>query len=207
MSFPTKKDLEIRNFIKGYKEKISEAFDSIEFDEFEKIALLLERSIKNGNKVFSCGNGGSSSISEHLVCDFVKGTSNETNIQPIVHSLTSNISLITAIANDVSYEEIFSYQLEKYAQSRDILIAISSSGNSPNIIKGIQCARALGLQTISFVGFDGGMAKNLTDYSIHINIDNYGICEDVHQSLMHILSQYLRLANLDNLEQLDRKIF
>ena len=149
------------------------------------------------NTIFSCGNGGSSAISDHFVCDFLKGASTDSAIQPIIHSFTSNTPTLTAVANDISYEDVFSFQLEKYAKKKDILICISSSGNSPNIVKAIKSAKKIGIKTISFVGFDGGEAKRISDFCIHIKTKNYGIAEDIHQSLMHILAQYIRLINLE----------
>jgi phosphoheptose isomerase len=124
-----------------------------------------------------------------------------------MHSLPSNTALLTAIANDISYDQVFAFQLKKYAKNEDILLAISSSGNSPNIIAAIEMAKSLGLQTISFVGFNGGEAKKLSDYCIHVKVNNYGVVEDIHQSLMHILTQYLRLKYLDNLDDVGKKVF
>jgi D-sedoheptulose 7-phosphate isomerase len=207
MSFPNKKHSEIQSFLKGYSENITYGFNNIDPNILEEIIDLLDHNIFNGNRIYTCGNGGSSSIAEHFTCDFLKGSSNETNIQPIIHSLPSNTALLTAIANDISYDNVFSYQLEKYGEEDDVLIAISSSGNSLNIINALKVAKSIGMKTISFVGFDGGNAKLLSDYCVHIAINNYGIVEDIHQSLMHILSQFLRLKHLDNPNELNEKIF
>ena len=100
--------------------------------------------------------------------------------------------MISAIANDVGYDYIFSYQIEMKGNQDDVLIAISASGNSPNIIKALATAKEKGLITIAFVGFDGGKAKEIADIVIHVEEDNYGIIEDAHQSVMHILAQNLR---------------
>ncbi|MBC8225586.1 MAG: SIS domain-containing protein [Gammaproteobacteria bacterium] len=207
MVFPTKKDLDISSFISGYSSNIAKGYDSIDIDELRSIVSVLEENITNKHKIFTCGNGGSSAIAEHFTCDFVKGSSTETDIQPIVFSLPSNTSLITAIANDISYDDIFSLQVEKYASKDDILLAISCSGNSPNIISALELAKSKGMSTISFLGFDGGKALELSEYCIHINIHNYGIVEDIHQSLMHMLAQYLRLKHIDPSANIDEKIF
>ena len=191
----------------GYNKKIIEGFSTIDVRELEKICKILEDNIHAGNKIFSCGNGGSSSIAEHFVCDAVKGSSTDTDIQPVMYSLSSNTALLTAVANDISYDQVFAFQLKKYAKNEDTLLAISSSGNSPNIIAAIEMAKSLGLYTVSFVGFTGGAAKELSDYCIHVKINNYGVVEDIHQSLMHILTQYLRLKHLDNFEDIGKKIF
>lgn len=196
MSFPNNRHIVLKEFLRDYSSEITKGFKSINIEEIEKIAELINNTVKQGYTIFSCGNGGSSAISEHFVCDFLKGASTDTSIQPIIHSFTSNTPTLTAVANDISYEEVFSFQLQKYASSEDILISISSSGNSPNILKSIETAKDIGMKTISLVGFDGGKAKEISDYCIHIETDNYGIAEDLHQSLMHILAQYIRLINL-----------
>jgi len=207
VSFPNENHLDLKNYFLEYNKKIAEGFNTIDVRELEKICKTLEDNIHKGNKIFSCGNGGSSSIAEHFVCDSVKGSSTDTDIQPIMHSLPSNTALLTAVANDISYDQVFAFQLKKYAKNEDILLAISSSGNSPNIIAAIEMARSLGLCTISFVGFDGGKAKKISDCCIHIKVNNYGVVEDIHQSLMHILTQYLRLKYLNNLDDIGKKVF
>ena len=106
--------------------------------------------------------------------------------------------MLTAIANDISYDQVFSFQIRKYATKGDILLSISSSGNSTNIIKAIEEAKSMEVTTISFVGFDGGRAKEMSDLCIHIPSNNYGICEDAHHSLMHIFAQYLRITSIDD---------
>jgi phosphoheptose isomerase len=105
------------------------------------------------------------------------------------------MSLITAIANDFKYEDVFSKQIEMFAKPQDVLVAVSSSGNSPNIINAINTAKQLGMNTIALVGFDGGEVSKLSDIVLHIKSNNYGVVEDCHQSLMHILAQHLRVSN------------
>jgi phosphoheptose isomerase len=207
MNFPSKEDLLSSNFLKNYSSLISDGFNSIDNDQFEKIADLLNEAINNDNKLYCCGNGGSAAISEHFVCDFLKGSATDSSIQPIIHSLTSNIPTMTAVANDISYDEVFSFQLKRYAKEGDILICVSSSGNSQNILNVIEEAKMLNVKTVSFVGFSGGKAKDLADLSIHIDINNYGVVEDIHQSLMHMLSQYIRLKNLENGKEIEKLVF
>jgi len=207
MKFPNKNHIEIKGFLEGYSSEILNCFQSIDIESLQRIANLLDQTIKDGSTIFSCGNGGSSAISEHFVCDFLKGASTNTNIQPLIHSLTSNTPTLTAVANDISYDDIFSFQLKKYANENDILICVSSSGNSPNIVKSIKASKEIGMRSISFVGFDGGIAKQISDYCLHIDNQNYGIVEDLHQSLMHLLAQYIRLKNLKNFENIDSIVF
>ena len=204
MNFPTLNDLEVSSFLDNYSSLISKGLSSIDRQEFEKIAKLLDKTIVEERNIFCCGNGGSAAIAEHFVCDFLKGTATDATIQPLIHSLTSSIPTITAVANDISYDDIFSFQLKRYAKEGDTLICVSSSGNSPNIINAIEEAKKLSVNTISFVGFQGGQAKSLSDHSIHINVNNYGIVEDIHHSLMHMLSQYIRVINLEEGKDIEK---
>lgn len=151
---------------------------------------LREAYVFNKN-VFVCGNGGSLTTSDHFACDHGKGALYDTNTQFSVYPLTTG-SLITAIANDIGYEEVFSFQLSMRARKDDVLVAISASGNSPNIIRALEQAKLMELKTIAFVGFDGGKAKTLADIVLHVESENYGIVEDAHQSLMHVMAQQLR---------------
>ena len=126
----------------------------------------------------------------------MKGTSSNTNLLPKIISLSSNLEIITAIANDIKFNEIFLFQLSRLAKKGDCLITISSSGNSENIIKAIKWAKKNKLKTVSLNGFVGGEARQISDISINIPCNNYGIIEDLHQSIMHILAQSIRMQNL-----------
>lgn len=143
--------------------------------------------------IYTCGNGGSAAISNHLVCDCVKGVACDTGFYPRIQSLNCNDSILTAIANDIGYDEVFSKQLTWSAQPEEVLIAISSSGNSPNVINAILEAGSLGMKTIAIVGFDGGRAKHVADICIHIPSNNYGIVEDASQAIMHYIAQSIRV--------------
>ena len=158
--------------------------------------LLAER-IGARRRIFSCGNGGSAAIANHLVCDCLKGVRNGSSIKPKVHSLISTMELTTAIVNDLGSEQMFSYPLESLAEAGDVLIAISSSGASANIVRVLETAKAMGVATIALTGFAGGAAAQTADVAIHVPVHNYGVVEDVHQSIMHVLAQYLRHAHLD----------
>ena len=165
---------------------------------------ILAKAARDGRRIYSCGNGGSASIANHLVCDCLKGSRTDSTIRPMVHSLSSPIELITAIANDMSVTEIFSYQLQSLGKKDDVLISISSSGTSPNIVEALKTAKSLGMTTIAMSGFGGGESRTLADVSLHVPADNYGMVEDAHQSLMHILAQYLRQAHIDDDEKLGK---
>ncbi len=193
----------LSNFFSSYINSLSQSLKEVNPKDLEKIFIVLKKSIKAGSRIYTCGNGGSSSIAEHLACDFVKQASTDSKINPRVFPLLTT-PILTALGNDISYDDIFSYQLKKYGEKKDILLSISSSGNSPNVIKAIKTAKDLGMISISFLGFKGGKAKKISDFYIHINSENYGICEDSHQILMHMFSQFLRIDNLEDDSKLSK---
>jgi Phosphoheptose isomerase len=162
----------------------------------EAVAILTKVH-RNGGMVYSCGNGGSAAIANHLVCDHCKLVRTDTDLSPRIYSLSSTIEIITAIGNDLSFDEVFVYQLRALAKPDDVLITISSSGDSENIVRAARWAKDNGLALISMTGFSGGRSADIADASLHVVADNYGVIEDVHQSLMHILAQYLRQAHMN----------
>lgn len=193
--FPTK-DLLAGNFISEYAKRLNKALTSLNPDRFEEIQNLLTNAIQERRTIFVGGNGGSASISEHFTCDFAKGVSTNTEYRPKMWSLSSNVALMSAISNDISYDETFSTQLNLYGQQNDLLVLISSSGNSNNIIRAIEVAKNMNMTTIGIFGFSGGRASALVNLSLHIDCDNYGIVEDVSQIIMHMLAQRIRLSGL-----------
>lgn len=149
-------------------------------DTFEKALVAIEVA----ERVFIAGNGGSASIANHWTCDHMKGA----GVQCI--SLSSNIPLITALANDNGYENIFAHQLAFHeASSQDLVVLISSSGNSPNIVQAAQFAISRRIPILGLSGFSGGKLRTLSNISFHIPIENYGIVEDSHSMIMHCLAQ------------------
>lgn len=176
---------------KNYVNSLQSAMWSVDTSSVQRAADFIVDATKERRTVFVCGNGGSAAIADHLTCDCLKGIRTDTDMKPRVVSLSSNGPLITAIANDMSYDRVFSYQLQSLAKPKDILITISSSGNSPNIKEAIEAAKTMGVTTISLCGFSGG-ASLKADIPIHVNSNNYGIVEDSHQAIMHIISQYIR---------------
>jgi len=175
-----------------YRNGVSTALDSVDMQVLTDAFNVIVECIKKNNTVFVCGNGGSAAIAEHFTCDHSKGVQSNTSLCPKFISLNSNVSLLTAYANDYGYEHVFSSQLKHLGKQGDCLICISSSGNSPNIINALDAGNALGLNTISFTGFYGGKARSISKLNVHVNSLNYGIVEDCHQILMHNLAQYIR---------------
>ena len=196
MKFPLKKYTDIKIFLKDYKSFLNLTLDSIQNEKLVKAATLIERKVKQKKNIFLCGNGGSAAIANHYIADYLKTLKTGTNLMPKIFSLSSNIELITAIANDISFDKIFSYQLKSLAQKGDLLIIISSSGDSKNIKNVLIEAKKIKTEIISFVGFKGGYTKKNSNISIHSKIDNYGISEDTAHIFMHIIVQFLKQKNL-----------
>ena len=146
--------------------------------------------------MFSCGNGGSASIANHMQRDHLKNVRTATDLTPRVLSLSTNVELLTAIANDMGYENVFVYQLQSQSRPGDVLVVVSSSGRSPNIVRALTWARDNGLRTIAVTGFDGGAARTVAEVGVHVDCTNYGIIEDLHQAIMHALAQYIRQSRM-----------
>jgi D-sedoheptulose 7-phosphate isomerase/D-glycero-D-manno-heptose 1,7-bisphosphate phosphatase len=195
-SFPPRQFHDAGEFGGAYAAELARAFKSVDLARIGAAADLLTDAYQRDAAVFACGNGGSASIANHLQCDHVKGVRNGTDLTTRVFSLSTNIELLSAIANDLSYDMVFEYQLQSLARAGDVLLAVSSSGRSPNIVRALQWANAHGLRTIALTGFSGGAARRLAMVSVHIDSDNYGIIEDAHQACMHLLAQYVRQSRM-----------
>lgn len=197
MSFPDKRYSDASDYVDAYFSQVAEASASVDRAKVGDAAAVLTQAFSTGSMVFSCGNGGSAAIANHLVCDHCKLVRTDTDLTPRIVSLSSTIEIITAIGNDISYDEIFSYQLDALASPDDVLITISSSGDSENIVRAAKLAKKRGMSVISMTGFSGGRSAEIADVNLHVSADNYGVIEDVHQSLMHILAQYVRHSHMD----------
>ncbi|MFO1080009.1 MAG: SIS domain-containing protein [Reyranellaceae bacterium] len=195
-SFPDRPYADAGDYLVAYAARIAAALASVRGSEIDRAAQALRRAIDEDRLVFVCGNGGSAAIANHLTCDCSKGIATGTSLRPRIVSLSATVELITAIANDREYAEVFAHQLANAARPGDLLITISSSGDSENIVRAVRWAADNGMATVALTGFSGGRSAALADVNLHVAADNYGIVEDVHQSLMHILAQYLRLSAL-----------
>ena len=205
MTFPNRKFSDISAYASAYFDQCKAAYASVDADKLDAAFALLDEAYGRGAVLYVCGNGGSAAISNHLVCDHSKSGQTDTGRRPKVVSLSTNIEMITAIANDISFEEIFVYQLRTLAEPGDMLLTISSSGDSENVVQAAQWAKNNGLSVIAFTGFDGGRTAGLADINLHVAGDNYGVVEDVHQGLMHILAQFLRQSHMDEATIADRR--
>ena len=174
------------DFMNAYAKMVARGLAGIDRKELD----LAVQVIRDSGQIFVAGNGGSAAIANHLVCDFNKGAECGLN----VISLATNVPLMTAIANDFSYEEVFSWQLKQHIGDNvgHTVILISSSGNSPNIVSAANLALKKDATLIGFTGFNGGTLKDLAHINIHVPINNYGVVEDCHQIVMHMIAQYLK---------------
>jgi phosphoheptose isomerase len=184
------------SYFDAYAEEMARAVKSIDPVMLERAATILAEAYLRGARIFSCGNGGSASIANHMQCDHVKGVRTATDLIPHVYSLSTNVELLTAIANDTGYENVFVYQLESQAEAGDVVVAVSSSGRSPNIERVLTWAREQDIRTIAVTGFEGGSAREIAEVSVHVDCTNYGVVEDLHQAIMHALAQYIRQSRM-----------
>ena len=182
-------------FIRNYFKELKKTIDKISVEDIKKVTDLLYDAYKKNKQIFIIGNGGSASTASHFACDLGKGTlqrvydEKEKRFRAI--SMADNVALLTALSNDLSYNDVFSQQLKNLTNYGDILIAISGSGNSQNILNAVDTASKSGAITIGFLGFDGGKLKDKVDYYIHVPSDHYGRIEDLHLVLAHLISSYL----------------
>lgn len=184
--------INIKPIAKQYFSELRLAIKEIKLSDIQKIVDILLNAYKNENTIFIMGNGGSASTASHMACDLGKGTLknvyNPTEKRLKVMSITDNVATMTAFANDLSYADIFSQQLSNLIKPKDILIGISASGNSPNIIKALKYAKSQNAITVGFLGNNGGKAINFVDLSIITQSKNYGVIEDLHLTLNHLLT-------------------
>jgi len=195
--FPAKPYETIADYFGDYVKGSRAALQSLDLSQLAAAADCLTTAIHQRRVIYACGNGGSAAIANHLLCDFVKGSQTNTPLLPKVISLPANLELTLAVANDVSFDDIFLYPLRTMAEKGDVLLCISSSGNSENVIRAMTWAKEAGVHTIAMTGFSGGKARQLADISLHVEAQNYGITEDCHHMIMHLLAQYIRLRHID----------
>jgi phosphoheptose isomerase len=196
VKFPIAPYASAASYFDSYAEEMARATKTIDPAAFDRAARILLEAYLGDARMFSCGNGGSASIANHMQCDHVKGIRTATSLSPQVLSLSTNVELLTAIANDIGYENVYVYQLQSQSAPGDVLVTVSSSGRSPNIVRALTWAREAGLRTIAITGFDGGTARSAAEVSIHVDCTNYGIVEDLHQAIMHALAQYIRQSQM-----------
>ena len=178
-------DLEMRTLERFDKQAAAEVLDAI------------LRAYEAEGTIYVCGNGGSASTASHMANDFNKGISEYVQKKFRFYSLTDNVATMLSIANDISYDEMFRFQLQGRLRKEDLVIGISGSGNSMNVVNALTYAREQGVQTVAVCGYSGGKIKEIADVAFHVDINNMQIVEDVHLILNHLLMNVLqRLWNI-----------
>jgi len=183
--------------VDNYLGQLHDAVEALPRERLTELGETLYRTYRNGQQVFTLGNGGSASTASHMAADLAKNTISANMRRFRVLSLNDNQALLTALANDLGYENVFSEQLKNLIRAGDLLVAISASGNSPNVLNAIRYAQRQCAEVVGILGFEGGEAARLADLSIIVPCSHYGVVEDIHLVINHILVDYFgrRLAD------------
>jgi phosphoheptose isomerase len=178
-----------KGYVRQYAHDLEAALEQVSEPALDGAWAAITTAVREQRRIFVAGNGGSAAIADHLCCDWTKGT-HAAGLPPLrTHSLVSNVALLTAVANDFGYDDAFARQLEMLGAAGDVILLISSSGNSPNILAAADRAKAMGITTIGMTGFSGGALASRADFALHVPYANYGLVEDCHQILMHTFAQ------------------
>ena len=177
-------------FPSQYKAELLNAIETVDMDKVGAAIDILARARDESRRIFVCGNGGSASTASHFVCDMVKGASFNRSQRFRIMALTDSLPTITAYSNDVGYECVFVEQLKNFAEPGDVLVAISGSGNSPNVLRAVEYANSIGCRTIALSGRDGGKLGSLAQLNIQVCESHMGRIEDGHMIVAHMISYY-----------------
>ena len=190
---PPSPRLQARQIAGDHLKELASLFGRMDLDAIDRVFARLREARDGGATVYVAGNGGSAATATHWVNDLGKATKRSGRAPMRVMCLSDNASWLTALANDEGYERVFSGQLENFALRHDVLVVISSSGNSPNLVRAVELARERGVTTIGFLGFDGGVLKGMVDDVVHVSTEKgaYEQVEDSHMTLCHILTMCL----------------
>ena len=173
--------------IKEYYGRLINTIENLNAEELNTAMNVIYDTYQNEGTIYICGNGGSAATASHFANDFNKGISEYTDKKFRFYCLNDNMATIMAIANDKSYDDVFSFQLENKMTEKDLLILISGSGNSKNIVKALEYAKSKGFKTLGISGYSGGKLKELSDYHMHTEINDMQVTEDVHMTFDHMM--------------------
>lgn len=191
-----------KNDIHAYLELEKSVLDQLDIDAINKAMNVLADARDRGSMIYTCGNGGSAATASHFQNDFNKGISEHCDKKFKFQCLNDNVSTMLAIANDISYDEIFRFQLDGRMNKDDVLLCISGSGNSENVLRAAQYAHSIGATVIGLTGFTGGKLLELSDVSLHVPISSMQITEDVHMIFDHLIMAifYKTMAGLNHVK-------
>jgi D-sedoheptulose 7-phosphate isomerase len=179
-------------FFSDYSKRLTESLDEINWTEVLRLSKELLSAKNRGSRVFLCGNGGSAANANHIANDLVYAVTERTGFGFDAVSLTANSAVLTCLANDVGYENIFSEQLAVSGRENDLLLVLSGSGNSKNIFNALIMAKKMGMCTSAILGFDGGTCKGITDLPVHVEVNDMQISEDIQLVLGHMIMKWLK---------------
>ena len=183
--------MKYREQLKQYLAQEQRVLSELDLDSVDALMDAMEQARLGGRRIFICGNGGSAATASHFVCDFCKGVSLGQEKKYDFECLSDNTPLMTAIANDIGYDRVFEIPLQAKLHPGDLVIGISGSGNSENVVRALRWAKEHGGVTAAIVGYDGGKLLGLADHAVHVKIDNMQIVEDVHMILDHMMMYVL----------------
>lgn len=185
-------DRTLTQYVDNYFARLKGVLDAMPSERIEAMGEVLFRAYQHDKQVFIVGNGGSAATASHMACDLGKNTISPGRRRFRVLSLTDNMPLVSALANDVGYDSVFSEQLVNLIRPGDVLIVLSGSGRSPNVIRAMRYARQNAATIIALLGFDGGEAVALADECVLVPSSDYGVVEDLHMILDHVLTGYFQ---------------
>lgn len=179
--------MDFKNAIQEYYEREIECIKRFNLDEINEAMNVILDTYTKGGTIYVCGNGGSASTASHMQNDFNKGISEYTDKKFRFYCLNDNVSTMMAVANDIGYEEIFRFPLVNNITSNDLLIGISGSGNSKNVLNAAEYAKEKGAKVIGITGYSGGKLKEMADYRMHVDENDMQIAEDLHMTFDHMM--------------------
>lgn len=179
------------SFSVSYISDLQKVLSSLDTAKIDQAIAWFRETRDSGGTIYLCGNGGSAASVSHITCDIVKGASYQREKKFRVMALTDNLATITAYANDVSYSDVFVEPLKNFATPKDLVVAVSGSGNSPNVVKALEYARTVPCRTIAFTGRDGGKLAPLGDLNLHVAEQHMGRIEDAHMMMLHTIAYAL----------------
>jgi D-sedoheptulose 7-phosphate isomerase len=178
------------SFPSEYKAGLLQAIETIDLAKVSEAIELLKTARDENRRIFVCGNGGSASTASHFACDIVKGASFGRQSRFRIMALTDSLPTITAYSNDVSYDCVFAEQLKNFAEPGDVVMAISGSGNSPNVLQAVEYGKSIGCRTIALTGRDGGKLAPMVEINIQASVPHMGRIEDVHMIVSHMIAYH-----------------
>jgi D-sedoheptulose 7-phosphate isomerase len=181
----------MQQYINSYAGKLSQALRLGAMQQVPLLGRALRKAWQERKSIYLCGNGGSAGNAIHLANDFLYGAGISNGVGMRVEALTANAAVLTCLANDIGYDQIFAEQLRVKANPEDVLIVFSGSGNSPNVIKALETGNAIGMKTFAVLGYSGGKCKELAQHPIHFEIDDMQIAEDLQLIIGHMCMQWL----------------